>query len=445
MKITILSRRKKVESRKKKVERRIKYLLSTFYLLLSSILLLGVNITLMAQSEYPGIFGKINFDDVNPLWDAYGETLAFERIYKSRPVEYGIFIFEPFGDRYVTKLAPKGQDDSSHNSFFRWIDINKNINTKPYIHNYEYIYVKNSELYAGKAILKKIFNKEKGIYIPSGKADINERIFISNENGENGYPSYSNENKKVAFTSGINGVNHIYMKQYKDMSSFDGKKLSAGNSLDTMPNWSPDGKNLVYASRASKSNMEIFVIKDALSENRKILQLTNSELDKTIPIWSPDGKMIAFYSLRVNNSDKENKVFDLCVIDAENGKEIARVEFVHRQERRGPVWVRMPDYLGNIKNWLYFISGDYNGIKALELEEGKIYGILEGVKVEGLKGYAYGNITDLDCIYVGGGTEKGVRIAYSALSENHQKRIYCAICETMKDGFIIKKEASKFK
>ncbi len=71
------------------------------------------------------------------------------------------------------------------------------------------------------------------------------------------------------------------------------RPLTSGNSSDSSPSWSPDGKRLVYASSDGAST-QIYLRWMDTGQTAKLAQLTQpfSELS-----WSPDGKWIGFFML----------------------------------------------------------------------------------------------------------------------------------------------------
>jgi Tol biopolymer transport system component len=61
------------------------------------------------------------------------------------------------------------------------------------------------------------------------------------------------------------------------------------------PQWSPDGKQIVFSIFDDKGNRDICIINEDGSNFKKI---TNHPEDDRYPAWSPDGKQIAFVSYR---------------------------------------------------------------------------------------------------------------------------------------------------
>lgn len=90
------------------------------------------------------------------------------------------------------------------------------------------------------------------------------------------------------------------------------KSIKLTNIETSYPNWSPDGRRLVYQSNRT-GNSEIYVMN---ADGTGAVRLTdNSAVDEN-PSWSPDGRRIAFrsyrdgnaeiYSMNVDGSDQRN-------------------------------------------------------------------------------------------------------------------------------------------
>jgi Tol biopolymer transport system component len=91
--------------------------------------------------------------------------------------------------------------------------------------------------------------------------------------------------------------------------SADGKtqdNLTANDSDDIQPAWSPDGQPLAFAGDRT-GNFDIYVMK---ADGSNVVQLTRSPAEDTRPVWSRDGSQIAYsrqdeagQGIRVMNSD----------------------------------------------------------------------------------------------------------------------------------------------
>jgi Tol biopolymer transport system component len=116
--------------------------------------------------------------------------------------------------------------------------------------------------------------------------------------GNNGFPSYSPDGKQMVFRSGRKGVKNLYI-----MNS-DGtglKQLTEGNWTDTMCDWSPTGEWIVFSSDRD-GDFEIWLIRPDGSGLRKVIFGGGRN---NHPHFSPDGRWIVFTSERAGYSAEE--------------------------------------------------------------------------------------------------------------------------------------------
>ena len=92
-------------------------------------------------------------------------------------------------------------------------------------------------------------------------------------------------------------------------------------AVDDDPDWSPDGKTIIFTSHATTDNhtnavtAEIYAI-DAAGGGRP-RALTSNKDEERAPAWSPDGKRIVFCCRRGTKPD-----FDICVMNADGSGEV---------------------------------------------------------------------------------------------------------------------------
>lgn len=106
--------------------------------------------------------------------------------------------------------------------------------------------------------------------------------------------------EEIAYAGGVlAGLNNLLVVNASGVGLTTLTNRSASD--DTMPDWSPDGQRIAFASSRS-GNYEIYVM-DRSAPNEEPVRLTESSGRDLHPTWSPDGNRIAFESNRDGNWD----------------------------------------------------------------------------------------------------------------------------------------------
>jgi acylaminoacyl-peptidase len=104
------------------------------------------------------------------------------------------------------------------------------------------------------------------------------------------------------------GEQVIYVRNFKDIMSdrnysnlwiinFDGtnnRPLTTGNQNDFEPQWSPDGKKVLYKSNKDGENTRLYVL---WLDSKELLALTHREEVPGQIAWSRDGSWIAYVDI----------------------------------------------------------------------------------------------------------------------------------------------------
>ncbi|MCA9797441.1 MAG: PD40 domain-containing protein [Candidatus Eremiobacteraeota bacterium] len=117
------------------------------------------------------------------------------------------------------------------------------------------------------------------------------------------------------------------------ISDFTGKKdrmLTNGEGFykDRNPEWSPDGKKVLFERHDPRfPKVDLWTVDPLTGKDKLLVELPRRNVDA---VWSPDGGRIAFAS------NKDGGDFDLFVMDA-NGKNVERVSHL-RGDEHAPAW-----------------------------------------------------------------------------------------------------------
>ena len=117
-------------------------------------------------------------------------------------------------------------------------------------------------------------------------------VRLTSNNFFDGYPSWSPDGQKIAFSSDRDGNVELYVMN-QDGSNVV-RLTNTANAGEAFPSWSPDGTKILFVSNLD-GDSEIFVMN---ADGSNITQLTSNTIGDAQPRFSPDGSKIVFSSNR---------------------------------------------------------------------------------------------------------------------------------------------------
>jgi Tol biopolymer transport system component len=72
---------------------------------------------------------------------------------------------------------------------------------------------------------------------------------------------------------------------------------------DAFPRWSPDGKKIVFVSGHGEGNYEIYLMNSDGSDRTRLTESPGAQDDNFGARWSPDGKQLIFWSSRDGDAE----------------------------------------------------------------------------------------------------------------------------------------------
>lgn len=119
---------------------------------------------------------------------------------------------------------------------------------------------------------------------------------LTSGNGNNGFPSWSPDGKKIVFRASNVNLKGLFILD----SETGATRVLTKDSHDNFPAWSPDGSRIAFTSYRD-GDYEIYTIKP---DGTELKRLTNAPGNDAHCSWSPDGKWIAFASARGGFKDE---------------------------------------------------------------------------------------------------------------------------------------------
>jgi hypothetical protein len=130
-------------------------------------------------------------------------------------------------------------------------------------------------------------------------------IEMSNDAGYDYQPDWSPDGRWLVYASYQNGAVELFVR---DMKSWKTRQITFGGAVNVEPRWSPDSKQIVFVSTAFNKRFHIFkvdVTADSVGTPVRLTGETTSDVNRYYyspfdheisPVWTRDGKSIIFVS-----------------------------------------------------------------------------------------------------------------------------------------------------
>jgi TolB protein len=179
---------------------------------------------------------------------------------------------------------------------------------EPHPYYYRELYL--PQLTSGPTSLSWAPDSEELVYSMAGslwrqKLDSREAVQLTDSRGYDYQPDWSPDGRNVVYVSYQNDAMELWIL---DLTSGKTRQLTSGGAVNVEPRWSPDGNKIAWVSTRYNKRFHVFVADFAAGALNNVVRLTGetksslpryyySAYDMEIsPVWTRDGKEILFVS-----------------------------------------------------------------------------------------------------------------------------------------------------
>jgi TolB protein len=211
------------------------------------------------------------------------------------------------------------------------------------------------------------------------KIDSTEAIQLTDGPGYDYQPDWSPDGKSIIYVSYQKDAVELWLL---DLATGKAHQLTTGGAVSVEPHWSPDGKRIVFVSTSYNKRFHIFRadVRDGQLEN--IVRLTGetksnlpryyySQYDTEInPVWTRDGQNILF----VSNKGHINGTGSFWLMKAEPG---APAREIHYEETS---WDARPDFSPDGSRMVYssYLGRAWHQLWVMPAQSGDVFPISYG-------------------------------------------------------------------
>ncbi len=211
------------------------------------------------------------------------------------------------------------------------------------------------------------------------KLDSKEAIQLTDGAGYDYQPDWSPDGKSVVYVSYQTDAMELWLL---DVATGKSSQLTSGGAVNVEPRWSPDGTKIVWVSTEYNRRFHVFVadVKNGVLENKvRLTGETKSSLPRYYysaydmeinPVWSRDGKEILF----VSNRGHIQGTGGFWLMKAEPGTEAREI---HYEETS---WKARPDFSPDGSRMVYssYLGRQWQNLWAMPAKGGDAFPLTYG-------------------------------------------------------------------